>query len=85
MSMASPDSTPAPTVTETAGIAGTGPRPRHPVRGVLVAGAVVLAAAAAAVAIAGPFAGAASTKGVADDACPGHVLYEGNGDDGGGS
>jgi hypothetical protein len=70
MSMASPASTPAPTATETAGVAGAGPRLRHRLRGVLVVGAVVLAAAVAAVAIADPFANTASTKGVADNAYP---------------
>ncbi len=56
------------TATETAGVAGAGPRLRHRLRGVLVIGAVVLAAAAAAVTIAHLFASTASVKGVAGSA-----------------
>ena len=50
------------TATETAGVAGAGPRLRHRLRGVLVIGAVVLAAAAAAVTIAHLFASTASVR-----------------------
>lgn len=69
MNMASPASTPASTPTETASVTGAGPRPRHRLRGVVV-GAVVLVAAVAAVAIADPFAGTASTGGVTGNASP---------------